>query len=154
LLYTVGQGDILAAIVLFVIANVGFAAGNGLYNGFLPELSDDTNVGRISGYGYALGYAGGLVCLVVCLPLLKGGFAPGHDVVFRASFVVTALFFAVFSFPTFVWLRERAAPLPLPPGVSVSRVGWRRLRETSHHIRPMRDLLVFLVAFLVYNDGI
>src|SRR5688572_26730097 len=108
LLFFVEPGDIVSGMVLFIVANIGFAAGNGLYNGFLPELSDETNVGRLSGYGYALGYSGGLLALVLCLPLLSGGFGEGHDVAFRGSFLITAAFFAVFSLPTFLWLRARA----------------------------------------------
>ncbi len=154
LLFFVGPGDVTSGIALFVLANVGFAAGNGLYNGFLSELSDDTNVGRISGYGYALGYAGGLIALLLCLPLLKGGFGPGHDTTFRGSFLVTAAFFAVFSLPTFLWLRERAVPQPRPAGMSLARIGWERMRQTFGNVRRLGDLFRFLGAFLVYNDGI
>ncbi|HKY31700.1 MAG TPA: MFS transporter [Candidatus Polarisedimenticolia bacterium] len=154
LLYLVGPGDVVAGTLLFVIANIGFAAGNGFYNGFLSELSSEDDVGRLSGYGYALGYAGGLIALLLCLPLLSGGFGPGHDATFRASFLVTALFFAVFAVPLFLWMRERAVPAPRPRGVSLVRVGYVRLRETFRHVRRLRELFKFLGAFLVYNDGI
>ena len=154
LLFFVGPGDVASGIALFVLANVGFAAGNGLYNGFLSELSDETNVGRISGYGYALGYAGGLLALLICLPLLKGGFGPGHDAAFRSSFLVTAAFFAVFSLPTFLWLRERAIRQPRPAGMSLAGIGWERMRQTFGNVRQLGDLFRFLGAFLVYNDGI
>jgi UMF1 family MFS transporter len=154
MLALVGPGDLWAGTLLFVVANVGFAAGNGLYNAFLSELSDDQHVGRLSGYGYALGYAGGLISLLICLPLLSGGFGPGHEGTFRTSFLVTAAFYAIFSLPTFLWLRERAAAIPRPPGVSAARIGWERLRETFRHVRRLRELFKFLAAFLVYNDGI
>jgi UMF1 family MFS transporter len=154
LLALVGPGDLWAGTLLFVVANVGFAAGNGLYNAFLSELSDDAHVGRLSGYGYALGYTGGLISLGICLPLLSGGFGPGNEATFRSSFLVTALFYAVFSLPTFLWLRERAVAIPRPAGVSAGRIGWERLRETFRHVRRLRELFKFLAAFLVYNDGI
>src|SRR5678816_169649 len=104
-LYFVGPGDLVAGTLLFVVANIGFAGGNGIYNGFLSELSDERNVGRLSGYGYALGYLGGLIALAVCLPLLKGGFGPDNRAMFRASFLVSAGFFALFSLPIFLWMK-------------------------------------------------
>ncbi|HET9482292.1 MAG TPA: MFS transporter [Candidatus Polarisedimenticolia bacterium] len=153
LLFTVGPGDIVAGTVLFVLANLAWAGGNGIYNGFLSELTDDSNVGRLSGYGYALGYLGGLIALAVCLPLLTGGFGPENRTAFSASFLVTAAFFAVCSLPTFLWLRERAVP-HVTPGVSPLRAGYARLVETFHRVRRLKELFKFLGAFLIYNDGI
>jgi len=74
--------------------------------------------------------------------------------------VVAALFFAVFSVPTFLWLRERAAPQPSPDGLSargviaLGRVGYGRLTSTFHRARRLKELFKFLAAFLIYNDGI
>ena len=154
LLFFVGPGDIVSGTVLFIIANIGFAGGNGIYNGFLPELSGHDNVGRLSGYGYALGYLGGLIALVICLPLLSGGLGPEHRISFKLSFVVTAVFFAVFSAPFFFWLKERAVAQVRPEGVSLARVGYARLSATFHRVRSLSELFKFLLAFLLYNDGI
>ena len=154
LLFFVGPGDIVSGTVLFIIANIGFAGGNGIYNGFLPELTEDSNVGRLSGYGYALGYLGGLIALVICLPLLSGGLEPEHRTSFKLSFVVAAAFFAIFSAPFFLWLKERAVAQDRPDGVSSLRAGYARLSETFHHVRSLTELFKFLVAFLLYNDGI
>lgn len=153
LLFFVGPGDIVSGTVLFIIANIGFAGGNGIYNGFLPELTGHGNVGRLSGYGYALGYLGGLIALVVCLPLLSGGMEPEHRTAFKLSFVVTAVFFAVFSAPFFLWLKERAVPQQTG-GVSVLRAGYERLSATFRRVRSLSELFKFLAAFLLYNDGI
>lgn len=154
LLFFVGPGDIVSGAVLFVIANVGFAGGNGIYNGFLPELSGHDNVGRLSGYGYALGYLGGLIALVICLPLLSGGLGSEHRTSFKLSFVVTAVFFALFSAPFFLWLKERAVAQVRPEGVSLTRIGYARLSATFHRVRSLSELFKFLLAFLLYNDGI
>lgn len=154
LLFFVREGDLLAGTALFVVANIGFSGGNGIYNAFLSELSDEHNVGRLSGYGYALGYAGGLIALAVCLPLLAGGLGPANQVKFRASFVVTAVFFALFSAPIFLWMKERAVAQPKTPGTSRARAGYARLSATFSRVRRLSDLFKFLAAFLVYNDGI
>src|SRR5262245_38974657 len=154
LLFFVGPGDIVSGTVLFVIANIGFAGGNGIYNGFLPELSEHGNVGRLSGYGYALGYLGGLIALVICLPLLRGGMDPEHRTVFTLSFVVTSAFFTLFSAPFFLWLKERAVAQVRPQGDSILKAGYGRLSETFHHVKSLSELFKFLVAFLLYNDGI
>jgi len=153
-LFLVGPGDMVAGTALFVLANIGFAGGNGVYNGFLPEISTGSNVGRLSGYGYALGYAGGLIALAICLPLLSGGFGPDNEVWFRSSFLVTAVFFAVFSLPIFLWLRERARPGPRAGWGALARIGYARLAGTFGRVRRLSELFKFLAAFLVYNDGI
>ncbi len=154
LLFFVGPGDLVAGTVLFILANIGFAGGNGLYNGFLPELTDHSNVGRLSGYGYALGYAGGLIALALCLPLLSGGLGPDNHLSFRTSFLVTAGFFALFSLPIFLWLRERATPQPRPERKSLVTIAYGRLKATFGRVRRLSELFKFLAAFLVYNDGI
>jgi len=153
-LYLVGPGDVLAGTLLFVVANIGFAAGNGIYNGFLSELTTERNVGRLSGYGYGLGYLGGLIALAVCLPLLRGGLGPENRGLFRASFLVSAVFFALFSAPIFLWMKERAVPRPGASALSLARGGYARLRETFRQVRSLRELFKFLTAFLIYNDGI
>lgn len=154
LLFFVGPGDVLAGTGLFIIANIGWSGGNGIYNGFLPELTDEHNVGRLSGYGYALGYAGGLIVLALSLPLLGGGLGPENHAGFRATFLLTAVFFAVFSLPIFLWLRERAVPRPARPGVTALRAGYARLAGTFGRVRRLKELFKFLAAFLTYNDGI
>jgi len=150
----VGRGDLLAGSLLFVLANIGFAGGNSLYNGFLPEISNESNVGRISGFGYALGYAGGLLALLASLPLLQGGFGPDNEMSFRSSFLLTAAWFALFSLPIFLWLRERAVAQQRPEGRSLLGVGYRRLVGTFRHVKSLDELFKFLGAFLLYNDGI
>lgn len=153
-LFLVGPGDLAAGTILFVLANIGFAGGNGIYNGFLPELSDEGSVGRLSGYGFALGYAGGLLALALCLPLLSGGLGPDNQTSFRSSFVVTALWFALFSVPIFLWMRERAVASSVTPGTTLLAAGYARLKETFKRVRKLTDLFEFLAAFLIYNDGI
>lgn len=154
MLFTVGPGDVAAGMTWFIIANIGFAGSLSICNGFLPEITNASNVGRISGYGYALGYAGGTLALILCMPLLQGGVGPENSLLFRTSFVVTALFYAVFSLPTFLWLRERAVAPQRPAGMSLARFGYARLAATFRKVRSLPDMYWFFAAFLLFNDGV
>jgi MFS transporter, UMF1 family len=154
LLWFVGPGDVVLAMALFVVANIGFAASFSFYNGFLTEITDEKNVGEVSGWGFALGYIGGLVCLAVCLPLLFRPWTPETLGGVRASFLVTAGFFALFSLPIFLWLKERtvaSAHVSLP---ALTKAGFVRLAETFTHAARLGDLFKYLIAFLIYNDAI
>jgi len=71
LLYFTGRGDIFLGLLLFVIANVGFEAGLVFYDAFLPEITAPKNYGRVSGYGFAMGYLGSLTTLAIIFPLVK-----------------------------------------------------------------------------------
>ena len=153
-LYFVQAGDIVLGLVLFGLANVGFELGYTFYNAFLVELADRRDMGRLSGYGWGLGYAGGLVSLALAYPFVKGGLSSDNLDSYRQSFVMTAGFFLVASLPTFLYLRERALPQPLLPGIPAWRVGFVRLSKTFREIRRYRQLFVYLIAFLVYTDGI
>ena len=281
-LYFVGPGMVFWGTALFVLANIGFAGGNVFYNAFLPEIATRGNMGRISGYGWAIGYVGGMLCLVAVIPfasalkspstigteeildwpglcsrlaastdqgptarvrerlpakasalaraaaagrglrprqqealvdalngvlsrkdlydrdsfsaisltpeaadlarqdvhrlphrklrrlnrlLLEATFAEelatspltqvtqGADRC-KITFPLTALFFLVTALPTFFLLRERAVPRPLPPGRGYLSVGFEQFLSTLKHIRRFKELAVFLLIFLVYNDGV
>jgi UMF1 family MFS transporter len=153
LLVTVGRGDLWAGMLLFIIANIGYEGAHVFYNGFLLEIASEADIGRISGYGWATGYIGGLAALLAAYPFMKAGLGPEGADTYRLTFAVVALFFLVFSLPLFVILRERAAA----DGVRRAHLaleGLRRLRDTFRHVRRLKDLLRFLLAFVVYNDGV
>ncbi|MDO9351709.1 MAG: MFS transporter [Deltaproteobacteria bacterium] len=157
LLYFVQEGNYWRGAIFFIIANIGFAGGNVYYNAFLPEISNDQNIGRISGFGWALGYIGGGVLLAINLMMLKYpgvlGFQEGSFSV-QDCFLSVSLWWFVFSLPTFFLLRERAQKIPLAAGKSYFREGYIRLRHTLGRIRTFRELTKFLVAYLIYNEGI
>jgi UMF1 family MFS transporter len=156
-LYYVHAGNYWRGAIFFIIANIGFAGGNVFYNAFLPEISTDQNIGRISGLGWALGYIGGGVLLGINLVMLKYpswlGFPPKYFTV-QDCFLSVALWWLIFSLPTFLFLRERAQKSFLSSGKSYLREGYGRLQHTFHRIKTFRELTKFLVAFLIYNDGI
>jgi len=157
LLYFVHEGDTWKGAIFFIVANIGFAGGNVHYNAFLPEISTDRNIGRISGFGWALGYIGGGALLAINLIMLKYpgriGF-PGRTFTVQDCFLSVAFWWFIFSLPTFFFLKERAKKLGSSSERSYFKEGYRRLQHTFRRIRTFRELTKFLVAFLVYNDGI
>ena len=159
LLFFPGRGEVAFALGVFVVANVAFELQNVFYNAFLPEIAPPDRIGRVSGLGWALGYVGGLLCMGVALfVFVQPEAAPfgldksaGEHV--RATNLLVAGWFALFSVPAFLVLRE---PKPEAPagrrGVLRSTLG--QIRETAREIRRYRQIVRLLVARLVYNDGL
>jgi UMF1 family MFS transporter len=154
LLAFVAEGDVWAGIVLFAVANIGFNGGLTFYNAFLKDLSRSENMGRISGYGFALGYIGGLASLILVYPMIRGGFDPDNLTLFRLSFPVTAVFFLVFSIPALIYLREDRGTVAGIGTADYIRTGFERVWRTFHEIRKFRELFKFFVAYLIYIDGV
>ena len=100
LLYFAEVGDVLYALLLFITANVGFEAGLVFYDAFLPEITRPKNYGRVSGYGFAMGYIGSFVSLAIALPFIKSE-------MIKETFPLAALFFFVFAIPVFLFLKEK-----------------------------------------------
>jgi len=156
-LYLPDPGMVTLALTLYIIANIGFAGGGVFIDSFLPGISNESNAGRISGWKWAMGYASGLVSLFLCFPLAQYIVSnPTPDELSRARLipVVVAIYYAIMVIPTFLFLRDRSTPKPLPPGENYLSVGFKQLKLTFKHIRRYKDLFRLLIAFLVYNDGV
>ena len=150
----VGPGDLALGITLLVVSNFFFGTGENLIAAFLPELAKGSALGKVSGWGWALGYIGGLVSLGACLAYVTWAQAQGQS---SAQFVpvamlITALLFAVSALPTFLCLRERATPQSVPGGAYAS--AFTRTRETLRDAGRYRDLMRFLVCILFYQGGV
>ncbi len=148
-----GPGDYLLAGALFILANFCFASGNVFYNAFLPALAGEGEIDRLSARGFAFGYLGGGLLLTVVFLLIQwpGAFGlAGAGAATRLGLLLTGLWWGLFALPTFAWVREET--LPQPPGPL--QTGLRGYLRTFAEIRGYRDLLLFLLAFLLYNDGI
>jgi UMF1 family MFS transporter len=156
LLGTVGPGEVLWGGVLFVIALVGFAGGNVFYNAFLPEIAAHEDLGKVSGMGWALGYIGGGLCLLLNLCMLQypSILGLGEPAPITSVFPVVGIWWLVFSIPMFVWVRERAPRQSKPAGQTYFGIGKRRLVKTFRDIRRFRELWKFLLAYFLFNDGI
>ena len=152
LLVLVSTGDWLLASILFVLGRIGFTGANVFYDALLPHVASEDDRDRVSTRGFALGYLGGGLMLainVVMIELLPGTWGP------RLSFLSVAIWWAVFSIPVMTRVPEPpAATAKLGRGENVIAVSFRRLWETFKDIRHYRQLFKYLVAFLIYNDGI
>lgn len=152
-LWWVHPGEVALGLALFVLSNVAFSFGENLCAAFLPELSTPETVGRISGFGWGLGYFGGLLSLLAIRPLIAPGFTVENLGNLRLAWLVTALFFLVAALPTFLVLRERAHRHRRSLA-EYARQGFGRLRETARAIGHFRELARFLVVFFVYSAGL
>jgi UMF1 family MFS transporter len=154
LLWFSGPGILALSIVLIVLSNYFFGTGENLIAAFLPELADSEAMGRVSGWGWSVGYLGGLLSLGVCLGYItwaQGRGIPATEFV-PASMLITAALFAIASLPTFLFLRERAVPRVLPSGAFGS--AWTRVLQTVREARRYRDLRRFLLCVVFYQAGI
>ena len=145
LLGSVRPGMVLWGFALSVIATMGFEGAMVFYNAYLPEIAPRDHQGRVSAWGFAVGYAGSLLGLLMALPLVRREN-------FQAAFAFCGLGFVVFALPAFFYLpRDRAAKLGAFPAMSGgARESWRTFRE----ILRVPELRRFLLAYLLYEDGV
>jgi UMF1 family MFS transporter len=150
----VGPGDLWLAVGLIVLSNFFFGTGENLVAAFLPEIARGEAMGRVSGWGWSLGYIGGIVSLACCLAYVSwaqaAGFPAGDFV--PVTMLITAVLFAAAAVPTFVFLRERATPFANAGAAARDAFAQlaRTLRETAHHT----DLRRFLICLVFYQAGI
>lgn len=156
LLGGVGPGEVAAAMLLVILATLMFSTGENLIAAFLPEIAAPQDMGKVSAYGWTLGYVGGLLVLGVCLMYIAWARQQGQDAVHYVPVTlwITAATFALAAAPTFLWLPERARPLPLPPGTGYIRAGFDHVRHTLRHARRYPDLFRFLATLAVYYCGV
>ncbi len=155
LMFFVQEGMVLTGILLFVVANIGFEGGLVFYDAFLPSLTGRSSYGRVSGYGFAMGYLGALTVLMIVLLMLPPQTDPSYLRMVRYTFVVAAGFFLVFSVPIFLFVHE--PPLSGSPPTSYFREGMARSASTFRALFVRKEhpgIARFLVAFFLYNDGI
>ncbi len=152
-LFWMKPGDALLAAGIFVFANVAYEITQAFYNSFLPEISTRRNIGRISGFGWGLGYIGGLACLALALGMVSGWLPEEDFLHVRATNLLVAGWFLLFSIPMLTVVRERAERRSASIGAYV-RGGFARLGDTLGHLRQYREAAKLLIARLIYNDGL
>lgn len=152
LLVLVGTGDWLLASILFIVGRIGFTGANVFYDALLPHVAKEEDLDGVSTRGYAMGYLGGGILLavnIVMIQILPGTWGP------RLSFLSVGLWWAIFSIPVFTRIPEPpAATASLAPGETVVGESFRRLWETIKDISQYKELFKYLLAFLIYIDGI
>jgi UMF1 family MFS transporter len=155
-LSAVGPGDLIAGVLLIVLSNYFFSSGENVIAAFLPELARGEALGRVSGWGWSLGYLGGLLALGLCLAYVT--WAQGHgqqaSQFVPVTMLITAGLFVLASLPTFIFLRERAQPQPNARGWKLATEAFARVRHTLRHAHHYRDLRRFLVCLVFYQAGI
>ncbi|HZF29310.1 MAG TPA: MFS transporter [Gammaproteobacteria bacterium] len=154
LLALVGPGDLALAVALIIVSNVFFGTGENIAAAFLPELARGDAMGKVSAWGWSLGYIGGLTTLGACLAYVIWARSHGYT---EAQFVpvtmvITAAVFALASAPTFLLLKERARPQQADKGVALRALS--RVGETLRHAAQFKDLLRFLGCIVLYQSGV
>ncbi|MEW5940658.1 MAG: MFS transporter [Chloroflexota bacterium] len=152
LLFFTQQGTIALAIGFFLLAEIGYRAAQVFYDALLPEIAAPEEMGRIAGTGWAVGSAGGIVILLLILPPIL--MTDSDLLVVRGALVVTAIFFALAAIPVFRWLAERAKPQALPQGENYLSVAFKQLKGTIRAARGFNEFLKFMLAYLIYNEGV
>ena len=154
----VGPGDVALGMVLIIVSNTFYTYGESLIAAFLPELATGPGMGRVSGWGWALGYVGGMLCLGLCLAYVLQAQARGEA---AASFVpvtmvMTALFYGAASLVTFAWLRDRTPPVLHAATLDTSaRIGqWQRLRHSLRSLQNYPELARLLACIVAYQAGV
>ncbi len=142
--------------VLFLIANVTFGASIVFYNAFLPEIASPDRRDTVSSQGWAMGYLGGGLLLLANLVLFNSREALGvpTDMAVRISLLSAGAWWAGFTLIPLFALRQRRATHRLPAGEHYLTVGFRQLARTFREMRHYPQTLLFLAAYLLYNDGI
>ncbi len=151
MLYFVTPGYVVLGLLLIVVSNYAYSMGESFIAAFLPDLGPPEDLGKISGFGWALGYVGGLFAAGFTLVALGEATLENYE---RIRWVgpFAAAFFLVTAIPTFLWVRERGTPQP--PGKPYHRIAWERVSTTLHELRHFRDLGIFLVSLLFSMAGV
>jgi MFS transporter, UMF1 family len=135
--------------VLFVTSNFCFGTAFAFYNAFLPRLTRPEKQGSLSGWGFAAGYIGGALALILVLMMITAD--PRYV---RHGLALSGAWWLVFTLPAIFFLKElppQATEADRGPAVAAA---WRRIVSTFKNIKKYRNLFIFLLAFLLYNDGV
>lgn len=152
LLFFVQKGDVFLGMLFFILAEIGYRAGQVFYNSLLTEVAEPEEIGRVSANGWAIGSAGGILCLLLVLPAIV--LIKGTDLPVRGAFIFTAVFFLLSALPTFLWIKEKGERKPLPNGMNYLTLAFSRLGRTFRSVKHFNEFIKFIIAFLIFNDGI
>lgn len=151
----VGEGQWELAVFVYVLGNIGFMGSNTFYDALLSSISTEKNVDFVSGLGFALGYLGGGILFAINVWMLQDPtfFSLENEAAaVKASFISVALWWALFSLPLFLFVAEKKVPNNEKGTLLLQ--GYLRLKNTFSKIKQLKGLLLFLVAYWLYIDGV
>lgn len=150
LLFFVGEGDIFTGMLFFILAEIGYRAAQVFYDALLTDVSTPKTIGSVSGKGWAVGMIGGIVALIlVLIPIQLIG---NHMV--RYAFLITAGMYLISTIPTFLWVKQIREAEERPAGMGTIRLAFSKLAHTFQSIKSYKEFIKYMIAFLIYNDGI
>lgn len=150
LLYFVTRGDIFKGMLFFIIANFGYNSANVFYNSLLSDVAERKDLGKVSGWGWGVGYVGGLASLFLSLYLVN------RDQV-RMVFPAIALFFGLFALITFILmagLKYRRSGTLSRERTSYFKIAYNRIAYSWRNIIRFKELVKYIISYFIYNDGI
>ena len=151
----VSQGDWQMATFIYVLANIGFMGSNTFYDALLPSVSNEKSVDFISGLGFAFGYLGGGILFSINVWMLQDfnsfGFINEAEAI-KASFISVAVWWALFSLPLLIYVKE--TPKKDINTKTAILDGYLQLKNTFSKIKKLKGLLLFLIAYWLYIDGV
>lgn len=157
LLTFTGPGTVVIAALLVIVSNIGFSVGESMNSAFLPELAKPESLGRVSGWGWSLGYGGGLVTLALCLIVLQiaGAFDIPQTESVPAVSLVVAVVFAVTALPFFLWVKERSSAGAVTESFAATVLAsFKEMRWTLELIPAYRDFAWLTCCGFLYQCGI
>lgn len=159
-LYFAGPGQVALALGIFIVSNVAYELCGVFYNSYLPEIAPPERIGRVSGYGWALGYLGGLLAMALALVVFvlpdppHFGLDPATGEHIRATTLLVAVWFGVLSIPMFLWVKEPRPVAARPPLGALARGAFAQIGTTFTELRRYRQIVRLLAARMFYNDGL
>ncbi|WP_010093754.1 MFS transporter [Ornithinibacillus scapharcae] len=155
LLAFTGEGDYIFVAILFIVGSIGFSGANVFYDAFLPEVADEKDMDKVSSKGFALGYVGGGILLLInVLMILKPDlFGLTTISAMQVSFAMVGVWWLIFSIPLLKNIHDEKKQ-PIKRDKSYMAIGFTRIGSTFKEIRQFKQLLLFLFAFWLFNDGI
>ena len=152
----ISQGMWQIALLTYVIATIGFSGANIFYDSLLPAISNKDNVDYVSGLGYALGYIGGGILMVINFLMItypsSFGLADSVEGI-KWSFVSVALWWAIFSIPILLFVKEPKYH-KTETTLQTIKSGFKQLKNTFNEIRHLKVVFTFLIAYWLYIDGV
>ncbi len=154
-LYAIGEGQWMMAAGVFMLATIGFMGSNVFYDALLAEVASDAEADRVSSLGYALGYLGGglLFAALVWMAASPSSFGlADREQAVRLSFLIVAIWWALFTIPLILYVREPRAGHTR--GLGSITGGFAQLADTFREVRRLRPVFLFLLAYWLYIDGV